>query len=70
MIDSIFVDQLGEPVDPQDITAGSEILPIIKISYFRNGNKFGLNLTLLKGMVYPRAKRPSTLNYADLDFDV
>lgn len=70
MIDSVFVDESGYTIEPGDITAGSEILPIIKISYFRNGNKFGLNLTLLKGMVYPRIKATRSINYSELEFDV
>ena len=71
LIDSVFVDQYGEQVDPGDIHAGSEITPIIRISYYRNANKFGLNLTLLKGLVQPGTGRPKKLvDYMDLEFDV
>jgi hypothetical protein len=69
MIESVFVAEDGTSIDPQDIRAGSEIIPIIRISYYRNGNKFGLNLTLLKGMVYPSAKRPR-VSLNDLEFDI
>lgn len=40
------------PVDPQDITNGSYVIPIIKISYFRNNEHFGLTLTVLKAKVF------------------
>jgi hypothetical protein len=70
LIDSVFVDESGFNVDPQDITSGSEILPIVKISYYRNGNKFGLNLVLLKGLVYPRIRATRSIDYSELEFDV
>lgn len=71
LIDSVFIDERGQPVDPSDITAGSEIIPIIKVSYYRNANKFGLNLTLLKGLVYLAergARKP--IDYHHLEFDL
>lgn len=40
------------PVDPLDITNGSYVIPIIKISYFRNNERFGLTLTVLKAKVF------------------
>jgi hypothetical protein len=70
MIESIFQDEEGGVVNPDNISAGSEIIPIIKISYYRNGNKFGLNLTLLKGIVYPNLKRPRNLDLSQLEFDL
>jgi hypothetical protein len=69
MIESIFVTEDGTSIDPQDIRAGSEIVPIVRIGYYRNGNKFGLNLTLLKGLVYPSAKR-ARVELNDLEFDI
>lgn len=71
MIDSVFIDEHGAPIDPSDITSGSEIIPIIRVSYYRNANKFGLNLTLLKGLVY-LAERSSRkqMDYAQLQFDL
>ena len=71
MIDSVFVDERGQAVNPSDISSGSEIIPIIKVSYYRNGNKFGLNLTLLKGLVYLSemgARRQ--MDYNELEFDL
>ena len=70
MIDSVFVDEQGETVDPRDISAGSEIIPIVRVSYYRNANKFGLNLTLLKGLVYPGQKLRNQLHYSELQFDI
>lgn len=71
MIDSVFVDEHGEAVNPQDIESGSEIVPIIRIGYYRNANKFGLNLTLLKGMVFPGERRVRKgLDYQELQFDL
>lgn len=69
MIESKFETEDGTPIDPQDIRSGSEIVPIMRVGYFRNGSKFGLNLTLLKGLVYPSAKRPR-VSISELEFDV
>jgi len=71
MIDSVFIDEHGQPVDPSDITSGSEIIPIVKVSYYRNANKFGLNLTLLKGLVYVAEKGArKQMDYNQLQFDL
>jgi hypothetical protein len=47
--DTVFVGENGEPIEPGDISSGNEIVPIFRVSYFRNANKFGLNITMLKG---------------------
>ena len=51
----IFQESVNGPeyVAPEDITAGSHIIPIIKISYNRNIDKFGLVLTVLKAKYFP-----------------
>jgi hypothetical protein len=69
MIETSFVDEHGNSIDPNDISSGSEIVPIMKIGYYRNGNKFGLNMTMLKGLVYPSLKRARP-NLTDLEFDL
>jgi hypothetical protein len=69
MIDTVFVDEGGFELEADEITAGSEIIPIIRVSYYRNGNKFGLNLTMLKGMVFPGTRALKTMNYSELEFD-
>lgn len=50
-------------IDPVDIVAGSTVIPIFKISYNRNIEKFGLVLTLLKGKVFP----PESMPYGRID---
>lgn len=70
MIETVFVQEDGTAVDPEEITAGSEIVPIIKVSYYRNGHKFGLNLTLLKGLIYPNLKKRRSMDLSQLEFDL
>lgn len=70
IIETIFQDEEGVEIDPASITSGSEIIPIIKISYYRNGNKFGLNLTMLKGLVYPNLKKARSVDLRQLAFDL
>ena len=45
------------PINSEEITAGSYMIPIIKFSYYRNGERFGMNMTVLKGLVFPAEKR-------------
>lgn len=40
-------------IEPHEITSGSFMIPVIKFSYYRNGEKFGINATVLKGLVFP-----------------
>lgn len=70
VIETPFVDELGANVDPQEITSGSEIVPIMRIGYYRNGNKFGLNLTMLKGLVYLNQKKRRSMDLSQLEFDL
>lgn len=70
MIDTPFVDDSGNSVDPEDITSGSEIVPIVRIGYYRNGNKFGLNMTMLKGLVYLNQKKRRSMDLHALEFDL
>jgi len=70
MIDTTFVDEDGNGVEPTTIMSGSEIIPIMKIGYYRNGNKFGLNMTMVKGLVYPNLKKARTADYSQLEFDI
>ena len=69
VIETVFVDENNEPVDPESIRSGAEIIPIFRIAYFRNTNKFGLNITLLKGVVYQSEKRQKLYDYSDLMID-
>jgi len=54
-VDFFTVDSNGEKtmVEPHNITSGSSIIPVIKFTYYRAGERFGLNATVLKGIVYP-----------------
>jgi hypothetical protein len=70
MIETQFVDEEGRSIDPQDIMHGSEIVPILRIGYYRNGNTFGLNLTMLKGLVYPSTKKRRSMDISQLEFDL
>ena len=54
LLDTEFLYDTGDGImniDPSDITAGSVVQPIIKISYNRIGERFGLVLTILKAKV-------------------
>lgn len=70
LIESIFEDEQGNRIAPEDITSGSEIIPILRIGYYRNANKFGLNVVLLKGLVYASQKKRKSLDYSSLEFDL
>lgn len=70
VIGTEFVDEQGDRIDPTDISAGSEIVPIIRISYYRNMNKFGLNLTMLRGLVFPSSKKRKSMDVSELEFDL
>jgi hypothetical protein len=69
VIETVFVDEEGNDVDPESIQHGDEVVPILRIAYFRNQNKFGLNATLLKGVVYRKEKRQKLYDYRDLVID-
>lgn len=70
LVDTLFVNEQGEKIETGEIYSGAEIVPIIRISYYRNANKFGLNMTMLKGLVYPTNKKRKSLDYAELEFDI
>lgn len=69
MIDTIFLNEEGNKLSIDDIYQGSEIIPMVRIGYYRNGNKFGLSTTLVKGLVFPAPKR-ARIEYEDIDFDL
>jgi len=41
------------PILPANILAGSHIIPVIKLSYYRYGERFGIQLHILRGLVFP-----------------
>lgn len=68
-IDSEFVDPFRDPINPADITPGSYMIPIVKISYNRNIEKFGLVLTILKGIVFMADKQIYKIENKDWEID-
>lgn len=55
-----------DTIGAENIKQGMEIMPIVKISYYRNIERFGLNLTILKGWVYKGEEvqeRPSNMDW-------
>lgn len=47
----------GERIDPSTVWSGAFMTPIFKLGYYKNGDDFGLQLTVLKGeyeMIAPR----------------
>ncbi len=57
------------PIQPSDITAGSYAIPIFKVSYYRNGNKFGMNLTVHKARVWLNDLSANKIDNKDLILD-
>lgn len=55
------------PIDPCDITAGSSVIPIFRINYFRNIERFGLVLTVVKAQIFPGEN--VKMSNADFQFD-
>ena len=48
-ITSVFLDKNGNQVPPGQIYGGGQVLPIFKVSYYKEGDDYGLQLTMLKG---------------------
>lgn len=45
----------GESVDPSQVWSGGFMTPILKFGYFKDGDEFGLSLTVLKAEYEPSA---------------
>lgn len=70
MIDTMFVDEKGDKVEPGDVMAGMKVLPIFRVGYSRNGTKFGLTISMLKAKVFTdSAPRGNQVDVASLEFD-
>lgn len=66
---SILINALdGVEFDPNDLERNTPVRPIIKLSYYRHGDKFGLVCTLIKGYVYERQQKVD--DEYELDDDV
>jgi hypothetical protein len=59
-------DYSREKVEAHEIRSGGFIIPLISIAYFRNGEKFGLSLTILKGLYQP----PEIKNRQNMELDL
>lgn len=59
-----------ESIDHRQITAGSYIIPVLKFSYYRNGERFGMSITVLKGVVelYDKSARKIENNQWEIDY--
>lgn len=56
-------DNVQVSIDPTTITARSSVIPVIRISYYRHCDKFGLVLTVTKGQYFPNDNyTPKVLN--------
>lgn len=69
VIETVLQDENGVDVDPNGVRSGDEMIPIFRIGYYRNANKFGLNITMLKAVVYQSEKRQKLYDYRDLMID-
>lgn len=68
VITASFVDESGQPVSPQDIWGGGFVVPIFKLAYYKQGDDFGLQLTLLKGLY--QAPMEAHMRNSDWEFDL
>lgn len=57
-------------VDPSEITAGSYVVPVIRLSYYRNSSsRFGLTLTVVKARVWLNDLAANKINNEDWVMD-
>lgn len=71
-VDSLLFDHSLTPVDACNIMAGGTITPILKMTYFRNGERFGATLTVLQAMYEAPAVGATNMKVlnADWNFDM
>lgn len=43
----------GQPVDPKQVWSGSTMIPVFRMGYYKIGDDFGLNLTVLRAEYEP-----------------
>lgn len=58
-----------QPIHASEITAGSFIIPIIKFAYNRNIERFGMVMTVLKGMVFPADNNTYRIDNKEWEID-
>lgn len=57
----------GQPVEPQQVVSGSYMRPIFKLGYFKEGDNFGLTLTVLKAECEPNPIHQMTNDAWEMD---
>jgi len=57
------------PIDSKDIVAGSYMIPILKFSYYRNVERFGMTVTVIKGLVFPSDRRSNVVDNKEWQID-
>jgi hypothetical protein len=55
-------------VDPTNIKSGSFMRPVFKLGYYKEGDNFGLTLTVLKAECEPNPQEE--MSYEDLEMDI
>lgn len=68
-IAGLMMEGTRERVDPSDIRAGGYLIPIFKVSYYRNVERFGLVLTVMKGLYTPPAPREEDAMEWEIDME-
>lgn len=61
-------DSMRREMTPEEVLAGSVVVPMFKFSYFRNIDRFGLRVTLIRGHIAPPEIKPRVDN-KDYEFD-
>lgn len=68
-IAGLMMEGSRELVEPADIRAGGYLIPIFKVSYYRNVERFGLVLTVMKGLYFPPEAREEDAMDWEIDLD-
>jgi len=55
------------PVEPAQLVSGSYLTPIFKLGYFKEGDNFGLSLTLMKAVCEPNPITQMTNDTWEMD---
>lgn len=57
----------NQPMEPHQVTSGSYMTPVFKLGYFKDGDNFGLTLTVLKAVCEPNPVRQMTNDAWEMD---
>lgn len=61
-------DHMRVEMTPEEVLGGSTVVPMFKFSYFRNSDRFGLRVTLIRAHITPPESKPRVDN-KDYEFD-